>query len=249
MENEWFKHPYNSRNDSRMLDLFAAFGHEGISVYWGLIELLYEGGGYLSLAKIDTYAFALRTHSERLARIVQGQCDGESEFKLFCSDEKKFWSPEHLEKIKERQKKSRSASNSAKNKWVKYYANAERTQMPSQSERIPNASAVAEQTQSERSANKNKSLKENKQKKKFIPPTVEEILAFLPGALAKKNKECKKPLRELAEQIFDHYHPNWKAGSKDMSDWHKAIYGWIDRDFDRIFFTKQAQDVRSRIAM
>lgn len=107
---EYFSHDYNARNDLRMKKLTMGEGMEGVGVYWCLIEMLYERNGYIDLSEIDVIAFDLRTDCERIARII-------SDYDLFLSDDKKFFSESVLKRLKMRDEKSKKAKASALKRW------------------------------------------------------------------------------------------------------------------------------------
>jgi hypothetical protein len=118
----YFTHDYGSRNDPKLQKVLMKIGHEGKSVYWDLVEMLYEEGGYLELSECENYAFALRTNHECITKLV-------NDFDLFKKDDKKFWSESILRRLEQRYLKSQKASDSAKSRWdkanaLKNHANA-----------------------------------------------------------------------------------------------------------------------------
>lgn len=108
----YFSHDYGSRNDPKLQKVLMILGQEGKGVYWDLIEMLYEQEGYLLVSEIDSYAFALRTHSECIASLI-------NDFGLFENDGEKFWSNSVLERLSIMKEKSERASKSAKARWNK----------------------------------------------------------------------------------------------------------------------------------
>lgn len=125
IESFFFKHDYNSRNDPKMVALRMKEGIEGIGIYWCIIELLYEEGGYAMLSECERIAFDLRVKHDRVKRVV---CN----YLLFRNDGTRFWSESALRRMKERDTKSRKAKESAEERWNrrKLDANA----LPSQSD-------------------------------------------------------------------------------------------------------------------
>ncbi|MBC7913385.1 MAG: DUF4373 domain-containing protein, partial [Pyrinomonadaceae bacterium] len=79
----YFTHDYGSRNDPKMQKVLMKMGHEGKSVYWDLVEMLYEEGGYLRVSECDNYAFAIRTEASTISRLI-------NDFDLFINDGEKF---------------------------------------------------------------------------------------------------------------------------------------------------------------
>ncbi|MFD1770889.1 DUF4373 domain-containing protein [Sphingobacterium suaedae] len=120
-ESFYFSHDYGSRNDPKIVKVLMKLGQEGKGVYWDLIEMLYEQGGYLMLSDCDSYAFALRTSEECITRLVQ-------EFGLFENDGEKFWSNSVLARMDKRDIKSQKAKESALKRWNKADSNANASQ-------------------------------------------------------------------------------------------------------------------------
>ncbi len=114
---EYFSHDFGARNDPRLVDVMMQLGHEGKSVYWDLIEMLYEQGGHLTLSQCKGYAFALRTHTDLIEALINN-------FGLFANDGSKFWSESVLRRLDLRKAKSAKASESASKRWAKSEGNA-----------------------------------------------------------------------------------------------------------------------------
>jgi len=108
---EYFSHDYNARNDQRIVKITMQFGLEGIGIYWCLIEILYECGGYILESQIDTIAFELRTQSERIADVLNTD--------LFKKKGKKYYSESVLTRLSKRKEKSEKARQSAVTRWNK----------------------------------------------------------------------------------------------------------------------------------
>jgi len=109
-ETFYFSHDYNARNDPKLQKVLMRLGHVGKSVFWDLIEMLYEQEGYLKLGECDNYAFALRTDATCIASLI-------NDFDLFQKDSEKFWSDSVLRRLEQRNIKSEKARNSALNRW------------------------------------------------------------------------------------------------------------------------------------
>lgn len=104
----FFRHDYHARDDLKMRPLTM----EQIGIFWCLVEMLYEEGGYIELNLCERIANALRTQ----ATIIQHLIDDSD---LFQKDDKKFWSNTVLRRLEERYEKSEKARNSAKKLWEK----------------------------------------------------------------------------------------------------------------------------------
>ena len=134
----YFSHDEGARNDPKLVEVLMTLGHEGKSIYWDLVEMLYEQGGYLMLSQCKSYAFALRTDCDLIKKLV-------NDFGLFTTDGDKFWSETGLRRLALRNSKSEKAKESAAKRW----GNSER-----------NANALP--THSEGNAIKVKEIKEKK---------------------------------------------------------------------------------------
>lgn len=113
----YFSHDYNSRGDRKMVNLLMKAGVAGIGIYWCIVEMLYEEGGYLMLSECERIAFELRTDSELVQSVIDSS--------LFEKDSEKFWSESVLRRIDKRKEKSAKTRESALSRWNN--ANALRT--------------------------------------------------------------------------------------------------------------------------
>ena len=100
----YFTHDYNARNDLKMAVLRENYGMEGVGIYWCLVEMLYEEGGYLNVDDLDDIAKTLRTNTTVLRNIVDS--------KLFKIEENRVYSGAVLERLKKREEKSQKARQS-----------------------------------------------------------------------------------------------------------------------------------------
>lgn len=117
VEAPYFSHDYNSRNDPKMMALRMKEGMEGVGIYWCVVELLYEEGGYAMLSDCERIAFDLRVKIDRVRRVVIN-------YELFRNDGTKFWSESCLRRITMRNAKSDKARESALEGWNKRRADA-----------------------------------------------------------------------------------------------------------------------------
>lgn len=102
---QYFAHDFGARNDPKMQHLLMEMGYEGIGLYWSVIELLYEQGGYLPLTMLRSLSFSLRVEETTLRKLIE-------EFGLFESDDEEFWSDSALARMGEMdlQRERRSAA-------------------------------------------------------------------------------------------------------------------------------------------
>lgn len=117
----YFSHDYNARNDEKIIKLLNKMGWEGYGLYWGIIEKLYEAGGFLE-KDYENIAFDMRTQSERIREVIESG--------LFLFSNEKFYSKSCNARLIARKGKSEAARQSAFFRWHKQKkedANAKRT--------------------------------------------------------------------------------------------------------------------------
>lgn len=131
----YFPHDYHARFDPKLIRLRAEIGPVGDGLYWDIVEMLYEEGGYGFLKDIPLIAKTYNTTEELVNKVVKDS-------KLFVVNGEKFYSESLLNRLKHINTKRRKARCSAK---LSHSANAERTQ----SER----SAIKERKGKERKGN------------------------------------------------------------------------------------------------
>jgi hypothetical protein len=192
----YFKHDYNSRNDPKLVELKRVLGSVGKGIYWDLIEMLHEQGGKLAY-NISAIAYELREQEDVINRVI-------NEFDLFKKDEKYFWSDRAKKNLKEREKLSKAASDKALKRW--------------------NGNAGALPQQSHGNARKGEERKGNKRKGKnieFIPPSLDEVVAFF---------QEKGYRVDVAHKAFEYYNAaDWKdSKGSQVKNWkQKMIAVWF----------------------
>lgn len=179
----YFSHDYNARNDPKLQKVLMKLGHAGKSVFWDLIEMLYEQDGYLNLAECENYAFALRTDIECIKSLI-------NDFDLFQKNKDKFWSKSVLERIKIRDNKSQKAKESAKKRWQKPVEKPEEK---------CEVDANALRTLSDGNA-----IKESKVKEIDIIP-LEIVLSFFKQTKTFRQLAEKYRLADLADRFIEFY--------------------------------------------
>jgi len=113
----YFPHDYHARHDPKLERLRMELGPVGDGIYWDLVEMLYEEGGYLSLKHILAIAKAINTTEELVLKVVK-------ESELFIVNNGKFYSESLLERLNHIKTKIRKARTSGK---LGGLANAKRT--------------------------------------------------------------------------------------------------------------------------
>jgi hypothetical protein len=228
---QYFSHDYGARNDPKLQKVLQKLGHEGKSIYWDIIEMLYEEGGKLIISECDSYAFALRTHTECIKSLI-------SDFDLFENDGQFFWSDSILRRLNFRKEKSEKASYSAKFRWNN--ANASKS----------DANAMRQETN--RNANKVKESKVNNIKSINIlsdeNPTIkntsienfdfrkEEFKKSLFPFTRHKNNPAGLYDREMVVEFFEYWNEPNKSRSKmrweNEKTWDlaKRLLRWSNND-------------------
>jgi len=213
-ETYYFSHDFSARNDPKMQKLMRKHGMAGIGLYWCIIELLNEEGGYLLLSQCEDYAFALRTQCDLISSLI-------NDFLLFENDGEKFWSESVLRRIDKRNEKSVKAKLSADKRWQD--ANAMRTHT--------NRNAIKERKGKEIEKNKSADAPEI-----FLPDEIPEINPARPPH-APPWDSVKHYFTSLNEPTYaisffrHHESAGWvdKYG-RAIAHWPSLASGWISND-------------------
>jgi len=110
MSKEYFSHDYNARSDPKMRDLFINEGMVGLGIYWCLIEMLYEEGGYLPLKFVKLMSVDFKESCDRIGGIIRN-------YGLFKCDDDIFYSESVLKRLDLRKEKSEAARKAALERW------------------------------------------------------------------------------------------------------------------------------------
>lgn len=110
LENLYFRHEYNARNDPKLVKIKMKLGVEGIGIYWCLIEYLYEQKGFLSVEDIETFAYNERIDEEKVHQVI--------ELAKFQYDKNMgYYSNGVLDRIVKREEFCLSQKNKANKRW------------------------------------------------------------------------------------------------------------------------------------
>lgn len=215
----YFPHDYHARHDPKLERLFLKLGYEGIGIYWCLIEMMYEQGGYLNLTDITLYARGDTALSERLASVIK-------DFGLFKTDDIQFWSESCITRLTHTTEKREKAAISG-SLGGKISGNARRIE------------ANAKRTLSERTPIKESKVKENKEEEsnrtlsfddfwKEYPKQVGMSMAIQTYLATVKTDQDHKDLMSALnnyKQSKDFKGGYIKNGSNWIEDWR----GWIPK--------------------
>lgn len=213
----YFTHDFNAQNDEKVESMIFRLGWESYGLFWALIEKLAQDPNHRLKKEYDRISNVLRTTENLIKRIVE-------DFGLFVVDLEFFYSERLIRHFEKREEKSQKAKDSIKKRWDKN-TNVIRT--------YNECNTIKERKGKENKVNEIKEkeiLKEEsmgaeapgalkKVKKIFIPPTIEEIKAYIQ----------EKDLKGNADSFFNHYEANgWRYGKAaiKMADWKAALRNW-----------------------
>ena len=148
----YFSHDFNARNDPKLLRLQMKLGMEGVGIFWCIVEMLHEQGGFIPSSECERIAFELRTQYETIQTVL-------NDYQLFENDGEKYWSPSAIDRIKLRSEKSDKARISAELRWKNRQKNDENGNSDANALRTnSDRNANALRTNSDRNANALRSL-------------------------------------------------------------------------------------------
>lgn len=230
MGKEYFSHDYNARTDPKLVKLVMKSGMDALGIYWCIIEMLYEQGGYIQLDFIDNIAFELHTQCDRITDVLKN-------YDLFKFEEDKFYSESVLSRLAIRDEISRINSDNAKSGWQKRRESKD----------------VAKRSQSGRNGNKSK-LKESKVNINTWRESFEVYLSeckkayevFMTDTELMKVQQRLNPGINIKLSIEKGYvnfwgkEAGWKHKKKSKSkeiDWHNTIVNSIS--MNKVYYTKE----------
>ncbi len=226
----YFPHYIGARNDPKLVEVEMVMSGQGKSIWWDLVEMLWENGGYLPL-NYKKLAYSLRyATADEVERVV-------TQFSLFENDGERFWNKLLLEFIEHKRRVSETNSN---NRRGSRSTTSERTlNGPSTIDERPLNGPLTSHL-----INKvNKEInKENKDSNFITPPTADFIFEiFFFRNLKNPSSEVSRFLKhyedcgwtyqdgtpiEDVEKVARDWKPA-KAGSRfpdEALKWYKAIY-------------------------
>lgn len=104
---QYLTHDLGARNDPKLMDLQMDMGGQGLGIFWCLVELLWENGGYIP-ANYKSIAFALRwCKSAEVEKVVTG-------YGLFQIEDGMITSRSAMERIAAKQAKFEAHSGAGK---------------------------------------------------------------------------------------------------------------------------------------
>ena len=158
LENLYFRHDFNARNNPKLIKLKMKLGMEGIGIYWCLLECLYELNGYLKEDDLETFCFNEHIEIDKVKNVLKI-----ANFKF--DKEKGYYSNGILERINKREEYCLKQKEKANKRWSNNNQAKEKKQAP-----VPDWYTEEYEKEREENFNKNKQnaldslnkLKENK---------------------------------------------------------------------------------------
>jgi len=237
----YFSHDYNSRQDDKIQHLIFEMGYEGYGIYWSLVELLYQNGGYIEY-DCKRIAFALQTEYEKIEQIINN-------FNLFFLHNNKLSCKSILHRLKKRNNISIKRQKAAKTRWSKgIQNNAKAMQLHSKS------NAIKERKGKENKVNKyiynnfyDNEIKKNKNEQ-FLDKYL-LILKLIFGVIGVNNKldsilklqnqltynqfinlyaKCQEKNVKLSDLLIKM--DNWKDLNKKNKGISSTAHNWLNRN-------------------
>jgi hypothetical protein len=109
----YFPHDYHARHDPKLEKLRMEVGPVADGIFWDIVEMLYEEGGYLSIKDIPLYSKMLNTNEQMFNKLVTD---------LFLIDGERFYNQslldrlDHIRKVREERRSAGKASGKSRKK-------------------------------------------------------------------------------------------------------------------------------------
>lgn len=214
----YFSHDANAREDPKIMAMRSIYGWQGYGWYWLFIENMREQQDYkLSIQGqyvFNAFAMQMQCESEVAEKFIN---DCINEFKLFKSNEKKFWSSSLIIRMGKMQEKSKKASESAKARWSKGSAT---------SETVCEGNADNMRTHSECNANAMQ-IKESKVKESKVNKYIYSSLHSQLAEILVERIIINKPNFKTPSNL-----DSWSNGIRLMMDIDKRTYEQIESVID-----------------
>lgn len=218
----YFSHDSNARNDEKILAVRMRHNAEGYGIYFMIVERLRDESDYMSVKDYNVIAFDLRVDASKVKSIVE-------DFGLFVftDDGKYFYSESLLSRMEMKDESSKKRSEAGKKGMEKRWNNKNDNIVKPidnnviTNDKIPITSKVKESKEKE----EKEIIKKNY---RFLPPSLEDIENYF----SEKIKENKLSMNAKNEAVkFEAFYSskNWFVGKNKMTNWKKAVGGWIAR--------------------
>lgn len=203
---QYLTHDLGARNDPKLMDLQMDMGGQGLGIFWCLVELLWENGGYIP-ANYKSIAFALRwCKPAEVEKVVNG-------YGLFQVEDGMITSHSARERIDVKramfEAKSGAGKKGAERRW--------NSTANGSSNSIANSSAMAvPMAITNKHTNKQKDINNNNNAPTALD--IEEIFFF---------KNFKDPSGEVSRFLKYYEERNWTyQDGTPVENWEQAARDW-----------------------
>lgn len=214
---QYLTHDLGARNDPKLMDLQMDMGGQGLGIFWCLVELLWENGGYIP-ANFKSIAFALRwCKPAEVEKVVTG-------YDLFQVEDGMITSRSARERIDAMRDKFVRASNarraSATARWNREQSGSNANAMQTQCETNANEMrAVCEPYATNKLTNKHTNKLNNNINN--IPPTADSIFEIF------FFKNLKDPSGEVTRFLKHYEERGWTyQDGTPVESWEQAARDW-----------------------
>ena len=111
----YFSHDHGARNDPKLMEVREELGMTGVGIYWCVVEILHEQGGYILNERLKSVAYDLRISMEELGAFFEVTSRGDDPLFMVTDDD--IASQSALDRMAQREKISKKNSENAKDRW------------------------------------------------------------------------------------------------------------------------------------
>lgn len=219
----WFRHDSNAADDPKCILLIDQLGMEGYGIFWILIEKLREQPEYTyPLKLIPALAKRYATSTEKMLTVIKN-------FDLFSiQNDDFFYSKSLTERMKLYSDKkniySERAQKAALSRWKNNTSNAQ-AMLNECSIMLSDANRIDKNI-----IYKNRLKRNIKEKNAFFsPPSIDDLTEYFRVKII-ENNYTNDALKEAKKFESFYSSKNWMVGKNKMTDWKKAVSGWLLRD-------------------
>lgn len=223
----YFSHDFGARNDPKLQEIRMTLGCEGLGIYWCIVEMLYEQGGFLPLSAVSGIAYDLHEDIGKIRKVIE-------DYGLFEVSEDRFCSITALERIEKKKAVSEARRAAGQIGGLARVANLKNSQDPS------DGSDVRKHIASKMSP-------EDKAVCRSYDGDISDIEDFY--RVFHFDRNCKAPAHEVA-RFIRHYQPNgWcrKGSAIPVASRTDLARSWDFEDKTPHFTGSKALEYLSRV--
>ena len=207
----YFKHDIGARNDLKLQELVMRHGAEGLGIYWCLVEVMYENGGYLPAEQYKSIAFVLHVEEAKVLGVLQ------SDLFTYSKEDEVYSSERVLKELGSMKEISEKRKASIRARWEKYNSNT-------------NVNKVLYYKDKDKDKDKDKKEESSKEESQ-APKGVSSPRIFKKPTVQEVEEYCRERKNGVdAERFWNFYESKgWKVGNAPMKSWKAAITTWEKR--------------------